>query len=285
MPLFTIIVPTYNRPAMLAEALDSVQRQTVDDFECVVVEDGPPESVARIPDDPRFRLIRHEHNRGLSAARNTGLEHASGAFVTFLDDDDWLRPDRLELAQPMLGPNRVVVCGRAGMDGTPAHYRDLQGDVYDSIINGYPPHTGQTVLPRAKAPEFDERYAAMEDVEWWVRLSRNLPVVSTSRIGYQTRMHDGLRHGNGREARARCSRLLLDEYGEYFTQHPRARAFRLERLARLEAGLGRRRPARAAAWQAALTRPRPRNLFLVMSLSTPRWSGRPGRRGQPQSAA
>lgn len=273
MPLFTIIVPTYNRPGMLAEALDSVQRQTFEDFECVVVEDGPPAPVGKVPDDSRFRLIRHDRNRGLSAARNTGLESSRGDYVTFLDDDDRLSEDRLEVAQPLLSQDHVVVCGRAGMrKGVPVKHRNLQGYVYDSIIDGYPPHTGQTVVPLKNAPRFDERYAAMEDVEWWLRLSRDLPVVSTRQIGYQTRSHDGARHGNGREARARCSRMFLQEYGEYFRQHRRAHAFRLDRLARLEAQLGLHQSARAAAWQSVRIRPRPRSIYLAVSLSQSTWS-------------
>lgn len=269
MPLFTIIVPTYNRPDMLVEALDSVQQQTLSDFECIVVEDGPPRPAATVPDDPRFRLVRHGENRGLSAARNTGLEHAHGRYVTFLDDDDRLTVDRLECTLRLVGSDRVVVCGRQGTDGAPALYRNLQGRVYDSIVDGYPPHTGQVVVPLARTPRFDERYKAMEDVEWWLRLSRELDVVSVPSIGYLKRPHDGPRHGNGRPARAHGSRLFLEQYADYFRTHPRAKAFRLERLARLEAELDNRRAARVAAWQAVMARPQMRNLFLWLSLIVP----------------
>ena len=69
MALFTVIIPTYDRPTLLAEAIDSVLRQTVQDFEVIVVDDGS-RVPAVVPDDPRFLLIRHDSNRGLSVARN-----------------------------------------------------------------------------------------------------------------------------------------------------------------------------------------------------------------------
>ncbi|MGR3620751.1 glycosyltransferase, partial [Pseudophaeobacter sp.] len=97
--LISVIVPVYNVAPYVEAALTSLRNQTLTDFEAIVVDDGSTDGsghiVARvIADDPRFRLIRQE-NRGLSGARNTGLEHAQGAFVAFLDSDDQLAPDYL----------------------------------------------------------------------------------------------------------------------------------------------------------------------------------------------
>lgn len=267
LPFFSIVVPTYDRPEMLAQALDSVQRQTFEDFECIVVEDAPPTSNIHLPADGRFHLARHEQNRGASGARNTGLRRARGKYVTFLDDDDVYAPRRLEMVRPLVRHDRVVICGRAGLDMTPAHYRDLQGDVRDLIWDGFTPHLGQTVIPRDVCPEFDERYPAMEDVEWWLRLSHALPVVSTPELGYLMRTHLGVRHGNGKAARAECSRQLLEQYEAYFARHSRARGFRLERHARLELLLGRRRVARGLAWRSVAAMPRPRSLVLAFSIT------------------
>ena len=86
-PLFTVVIPTYDRPALLTEAIDSVLQQSVDDYECVIVHDAGPRRVT-LPDDPRVRLIRLSQNSGVAAARNAGIRNARGRFITFLDDDD-----------------------------------------------------------------------------------------------------------------------------------------------------------------------------------------------------
>lgn len=267
MPLFTVIVPTYDRPELLAEALDSVRRQTCDDFECLVIEDAPPRSRAVLPNDPRFRLLRHARNRGVAAARNTGITHAEGDYIAFLDDDDVFTPRRLECVLSLLGPHAVAVCAKGRLDGTRAHHRDLQGDVRDVILDGFTPHLGQTSLRRQDCLPFDERYLACQDVEWWLRTSHRLPVRSTSELGYLMRRHDGARHGNGKSNRAHYSRALLDDYAAYFDGHPRAHAFRLERLARLEAETGDHARARATALRSVRVSPRPRSLVLAARLA------------------
>src|SRR6476661_8300940 len=93
-PMFSVIIPTYGRSSLLAEAVASVLAQSFSDFECIVVDDASPEAPT-LPDDLRLRLIVREHNGGPPAARNTGIASATGAYVAFLDDDDVWRPDRL----------------------------------------------------------------------------------------------------------------------------------------------------------------------------------------------
>ncbi|WP_017573338.1 bifunctional glycosyltransferase/CDP-glycerol:glycerophosphate glycerophosphotransferase [Nocardiopsis halotolerans] len=92
MVALSVIVPIYNVERYLDECLRSLQVQTWDDLEVVMVDDGSPDDSAAIAaryaeEDPRFRLIRQE-NGGLGAARNTGIEHARGEFLTFVDSDD-----------------------------------------------------------------------------------------------------------------------------------------------------------------------------------------------------
>ena len=91
-PLVSVIVPVYNVERYLDCCLDSIRTQTYGRLEIIVVEDGSTDgSMARLEPhlaDPRLRLIRHERNSGLSAARNTGIEAANGDFVLFVDSDD-----------------------------------------------------------------------------------------------------------------------------------------------------------------------------------------------------
>ncbi|OGV71715.1 MAG: hypothetical protein A3K19_12355 [Lentisphaerae bacterium RIFOXYB12_FULL_65_16] len=93
----SVIIPTYNYGAFVGRAIESCLRQTHADVEIIVVDDGStddtPQVVAQFGD--RIRSLRQD-NAGVSAARNRGLEAARGAFVAFLDADDYLTPDSVE---------------------------------------------------------------------------------------------------------------------------------------------------------------------------------------------
>lgn len=97
---FSIIIPVYNVEPYLRECLDSVLAQTCGDWEAVCVDDGSTDGSAAIlaeyaARDSRFRIVT-QPNGGLSAARNTGLDHARGDYILFLDSDDWLENKALE---------------------------------------------------------------------------------------------------------------------------------------------------------------------------------------------
>ncbi|KAA9396486.1 glycosyltransferase [Haloarcula sp. CBA1130] len=98
-PRVSVVVPAYERADVVGRAIDSALAQTVDDIEVVVVDDGGNDDTDAIVegyDDERVRYLAHETNRGVSAARNTGVEAATGEYVAFLDsDDEWL-PRKLE---------------------------------------------------------------------------------------------------------------------------------------------------------------------------------------------
>ncbi|WP_332899995.1 glycosyltransferase family 2 protein [Haladaptatus sp. CMSO5] len=99
MPTVSVVIPTYNRSEEVTHAIDSVLAQTYDDFELLVVDDGSTDDTKEVVtgyDDDRVKFIEHEENQGAPAARNTGIEHAEGEYVAFLDsDDEWL-PLKLE---------------------------------------------------------------------------------------------------------------------------------------------------------------------------------------------
>lgn len=245
-PIFSVIVPTFNRPALLREAVDSVLAQTEPDLECIVVDDGGSDSL-ELPDDTRIRHVRHDENLGKGAALNTGLGTARGTFVAFLDDDDLYVPDRLAIARAAHNGADVVVCGSAWLGAKRSKPpRDLRGNVFDSILEGITPHVDAVSVRRDVVPAFDAAYLASQDVEWWLRLAKDTTVVTVTSVGCLIRRHSGVRRGNDRYARIQFGRRLLEEQAAYFAEHPRAEAFRWFRLGLLAASVGDRRQARRA---------------------------------------
>jgi len=244
-PLFSIIIPTYNRPDFLPEAIDSVLNQTITDLECIVVDDAGPVA-AMVPEDPRVNLIRRPSNGGEPAARNTGISAATGRYVTFLDDDDVFTRDRLQIALQGLERAPLAICYRGGMDGSSGGNRKLEGNVHDSIVDSMTPQMGQVAVERAKSPLFDTDFEALTDVDWWLRASATMPVATVPEVGIRYRTHSGPRNRNGFEARVVGSLLLLQTYEDYFGARPRAAAFRWKRIGIMANSLGDRRLARAA---------------------------------------
>ena len=99
--LISIIVPIYNVEEYLRECLDSIQKQSYLNFECIMVNDGSPDNSSKICEefvekDSRFRYFEKE-NGGVSSARNLGIEHSKGEYITFIDSDDWVDSDYLEV--------------------------------------------------------------------------------------------------------------------------------------------------------------------------------------------
>ena len=99
MPEISIIVPVYNTEKYLHRCIDSILAQTFTDFELILVDDGSPDNCPQICDeyaekDCRVKVI-HQENGGLSAARNAGIDIATGTFIFFCDSDDYIKEDCL----------------------------------------------------------------------------------------------------------------------------------------------------------------------------------------------
>ena len=100
-PIISIIVPIYNREKWLRNCLESISSQTFKDWECILVNDGSTDNSLKIAqeyaeNDERF-FVFSQDNQGVSAARNLGLDHTQGKWVTFVDSDDEIAPDYLEI--------------------------------------------------------------------------------------------------------------------------------------------------------------------------------------------
>jgi glycosyltransferase involved in cell wall biosynthesis len=273
-PQFSVVVPTYGRPAFLAEALGSVLAQTFADFECIVVDDASPEP-PELPGDPRVRLVRREENGGPPAARNTGIRAATGHYVAFLDDDDVWLPGRLAAAAEAHLRAPVAICWQSTLgDDRPPTGRVLEGDVSDIVLDGMIPHLGTTSIERSIVPFFDERYDSSEDVEWWLRVAQQHRVATAPVVGLAYRVHDGPRTRTGQRKRVENGRRLLSEHDDWFRAHPRAKAFRLKRMGLSALKVNDRRTALRCFASSLRLDPKPRTAWHALRALAP--GGRDG---------
>ena len=99
-PKISVIVPVYKAEKYLHRCVDSILAQSYTDFELLLIDDGSPDNSGAICDeyaikDSRVRVF-HKQNGGASSARNKGLDHANGEWVSFVDSDDWIEPQMVE---------------------------------------------------------------------------------------------------------------------------------------------------------------------------------------------
>ncbi|MCE7765142.1 glycosyltransferase [Pseudomonas putida] len=185
--LFSIILTTYNRPALLRDALNSIAHQSFKDFDVVLVNDNgdPVESLLAEYDFP-VTYIRQGRNRGPAAARNAALHLARGRYVVYLDDDDLYLPDHLETLAKALDthPDSVVYTDAvfiqetiaAGKRTEVAREQRYPHEAYSRerlLVNNYIP-INTFACPRALAlavGDFDESLAGLEDWDFLMRLS------------------------------------------------------------------------------------------------------------------
>lgn len=138
--LISIIVPIYNVEKYLKKCLDSLIKQTYQNIEMVLVDDGSPDCCPQICDkyaqnDPRIKVI-HKQNGGLSSARNAGLKIASGAFISFVDSDDWVNDHYIEtlyLAQNKFNADLVIAEHQNVHDDYVCNEKAQQGSFIEKI--------------------------------------------------------------------------------------------------------------------------------------------------------
>jgi glycosyltransferase involved in cell wall biosynthesis len=185
MPRVSIIIPTYNSAQFIAQAVDSVLAQTYPDFEVIVVDDGSTDDTQSVlaPYSQRIRYI-HQANKGPSAARNKGILAAWGDYILFLDSDDLIPPNKLELQIPPLEahPDSGLVYSawqHINENGTRIWGEmrpNKQGRVLKDLLRRsfyFPP--GAAVIRRdclAKVGTFDETIKGTEDTDMWLRIAR-----------------------------------------------------------------------------------------------------------------
>ncbi|MBD2250028.1 glycosyltransferase family 2 protein [Nostoc parmelioides] len=201
MPTISVIIPAYNAERTILETISSVQQQTFSDFELIIINDGSIDRTLELIQniqDERLKIFSYE-NGGLPVARNRGIYRAIGEFIAFLDADDLWTPDKLELQLAALQQNPeagvayswTYFMDEQGKSSIPGVSLFFEGNVQANLLVNNFLASGSNPLIRKQAiksvGEFDSKYTACEDWDYWLRLSAtwNFVVVPKHQIFYR----------------------------------------------------------------------------------------------------
>ena len=199
MGLVSVILPTYNRGQYIIDAVKSVLEQTYTDLELIIVDDYSvvpvEETLDSIDIEVEHKIIRHESNKGQNAARNTGLNEASGEYLAFIDDDDrWERNKVQKQVSTFEDADKNIGLVYTGYnyiseDGEVVRKvrRTKEGDIMRDYITGkFDMAPFSAVMIRSEVLEKsgypDENMPNMTDREWFLRIMRDFRVKSVPDI-------------------------------------------------------------------------------------------------------
>jgi len=258
MPLFSVIIPVYNRYEQVKRAIDSVLSQTLRDFELIVVDDGSSDRTPELESiyNGRLRYIKQERG-GVSAARNCGIRHSASEHITFLDSDDEWNPRKLAGHKNFIQNNpriNIHQCDdiwvrngkRVNMS---ARYSKRAGDIFMKSLELCAISPSSVSIKADMFDRygmFDEQMPVCEDYDLWLRIT---PFECTGLISEKliTRNsgHEGqlsaMYHGMDR-FRVYSIMKLLDESGERLNAEQRdaARECALKKISILKKGSDKR---------------------------------------------
>ncbi len=189
LPKVSVIITCYNQGRFLREAIESVRKQSLHATEIFVVDDGSSDNTKEVAQSYNSVQYIFQFNAGLSSARNTGFDHCSGDYVVFLDADDWLYPEALQVNAELLdgSPHAAFV---SGWHDKVDEYNNViqndeptivEGEHYLNLLKGNYIGMHATVMYRRSILEkfrFDTNLKACEDYDLYLRITREHPVIN-----------------------------------------------------------------------------------------------------------
>lgn len=218
--MISIIIPSYNRAAIIPATLDSILAQTYQDWECIVIDDLSKDDTKAVVQqylekDSRFRLLTNERKKGAQGARNTGILHAQSEWVICFDSDNTMHPDMLEkLSAAITDDVDVVQCFSALVDantGKPLGQFQWvsEGDIHRKLFTQETyVDFNQSIVRKSKLMEIgllDEDCPSMQEWDTHIRLS-NIARYTTVReqlLDYYLNGADAITTDKRREVRGR----------------------------------------------------------------------------------
>lgn len=189
--LVSCILTTYNRSYVLKRSLNSIINQTYKNLEILVIDDCSSDNtkeIVKIYNDSRIKYIRHNLNKGLAQARNTGMENSTGEFMAFLDDDDEWLPHKLKEQLKVFQNSELknlgmVMCGMRRINGLNVKEQKevLRGNLMNKMLIDQPfVGNGSCALIKKdiyqKYGGFDVRYKRGIDGYYFCKISKNYEI-------------------------------------------------------------------------------------------------------------
>lgn len=204
MPKFSVIIPIFNTEVYLRHCVDSVIAQTYKDFECILINDGSDDKCGKICDeyaehDSRIKVV-HQKNNGVSDARNKGLDNANGDWICFVDSDDWVQPNMLEVLAGNIKDNCLVqFCAYIHRDGVVEEIRALKKE--EDIISSNVATVWRHAFPKSivKNIRFDQNIIGGEDYVFCVKaclVAEDIVTINECLYNYNNDFHDSLTQRN-----------------------------------------------------------------------------------------
>jgi glycosyltransferase involved in cell wall biosynthesis len=229
-PLISVVMPLFNAAGTLPLAFASLQAQTCEDWECVIVDDGSrddPERIIQAVSDSRIRYHRLDRNRGRGYARQHALNLSQGKYLTFLDADDWIYPDKFQGQVELLEaePDLAIVSTGMAISNTSDQLVGIRNASDDELVfrssmktPGMPPLAfapSMMVAELAKKTGFDTSFPIAEDADFLLRalLGRRYAILPTSLYVYREQGSTTLHKVSS--ALNYCCRMFQKQFKQY----------------------------------------------------------------------
>jgi glycosyltransferase involved in cell wall biosynthesis len=236
-PYFTVILPTYNRAAMLDTAVQSVLVQTYPDFELIVVDDHSTDNTRQVIDsiaDPRLVYMFNQRGKGGASARNTGIFQARGQWVAFLDDDDLWFPEKLEVVYDKIrsvdsdvgliysafqihhpyGTVETRIPKYEGKLRDELFFKNVIGGFFTAVIR-------KDILWQVNG--LDERFPAMQDLELYIRVTLVTKIAAINQPLVKVQRHNTDRISLSMAKRVEAATLMKGKYHHLISNDRRLR--------------------------------------------------------------
>lgn len=195
-PLFSVIMPVYNRETSIQAAIDSVLNQSDTNYELIIIDDASTDQTINVVKDynhPKIRLIQSIQNQGPAAARNSGIKAAKGALISFLDSDDVLEPDFLkETSRVLLNTASNIGFMWTGMYWEEHGRKEIRfwkpvsmGSSYRTFLHSLHIGTNSGLTVKRTVFDicgcFDTNLKAAEDTDFFLRITQQFDYVFTEK--------------------------------------------------------------------------------------------------------
>jgi glycosyltransferase involved in cell wall biosynthesis len=184
----SVVIPTYNREKVISTALESVLAQTYTDYEIIVLDDGSTDNTRDLIRSYADRQVRYfyQDNKGIAGARNAGIRACSGAYIAFLDSDDYWLPGKLEQQMALFGRHPeygpvASCCASVRYDGSfrATNRSGTSGRVLRELFKKNYIRTSAAVVTRQCLDTvglFDESLKECEEYDLWLRIAAEYPI-------------------------------------------------------------------------------------------------------------